>query len=87
MLTVCLELREISVEIISIHLESIEFFSKSVFDVGRHEPVLEYLDERCPARRYLLEMPVCRHAHCVSGETYCHGVRDFRGLSDLNDFV
>ena len=77
----------IPVEIISVHLESAEFFSKSVLDVRRHEPVLEYLDERCPARRYLLEMPICRHAHCVSGDTYCHGVRDFFGLSDLIDLV
>ena len=87
MLAVCLELREILVEIIPIYFESAELISQSVLDVGWHEPVLEYLDERYLAWRYIFEMPVCRNTHCMSGKTYYHGVWDFLGLSDLVNFV
>ena len=83
MTSIELKLRVIPIEVVSVHLESAEFLGQSVFDVGRHKPVLEYLDERCPARRNLLEMSVCRDAHGVSGKAYGDDVGDFLGLSDL----
>ena len=86
-LAVGLELRVIPVEVVSVHLESSELLGESVFDVGWHEPVLEYLDERRQARWYLLEMSVCRDAHGMSGKPYCHGVNDFLGMSDLVHLV
>ena len=45
------------------------------------------VDERCPARRYLLEVPVSRDTYCVPGEAYCHSVWDLLGLSDQVDLM
>ena len=48
MLAVCMELLEIPVEVIPVHLESAELLDQSVFDIRRHEEILDDTDERCP---------------------------------------
>ena len=86
-LAVGLELRVVPVEVVTIHPESAELLGESVFDVGWHEPVLEYLDKRCPARRGFLEMPVRCDAHGMSCKPDCDIVGDLLGLPDLVDLV
>ena len=86
-LAVSLELRVIPVKVVPVHLESAEFFGQSVFDVGRHETILENLDKRFTGWRCFLEVLVCCDTHRMPGEAYCHGVREFFGLSDLVDLM
>ena len=86
-LAVCMELLEVPVKVIPVHLESVVFLGQSVFDIGRHKTILEYFAKRCPVWRHFFEMSVCRDTHCMSGEASCHGVRDFFGLLDLIDLM